>query len=85
MYQVGGTQWKQQYPLFRDHLIACQERVPGEFHRDGAWHDTKFLGGSLQGDLYATAASCFALAIPNRYLPILQEGRIKQYVTKTKE
>ncbi len=85
MYQVGGTQWKEQYPLFRDHLIACQERVPGDIHRDGAWHDTKFLGGSLQGDLYATAASCFALAIPNRYLPILQEGRIKQYVTKTKE
>jgi hypothetical protein len=85
MYQVGGTQWKEQYPLFRDHLIACQERVPGDMHRDGAWHDTKFLGGSLQGDLYATASSCFALAIPNRYLPILQEGRIKQYVTKTRE
>ena len=29
------------------------------------------------GKLYATAVSCFTLSIPNRYLPILQEGKIE--------
>ena len=29
------------------------------------------------GDLYATSVACFILAIPNRFLPILQEGRIE--------
>jgi len=28
------------------------------------------------GDLYNSAVACFVLAIPNRYLPILQEGKI---------
>jgi hypothetical protein len=27
--------------------------------------------------LYGTAVGCFILAIPNRYLPILQEGKIE--------
>jgi hypothetical protein len=84
MYQVGGSHWKNGYPLLRDHLVACQMRAPGDVHQDGCWHDTKFLGGG-PGDLYATAVSCFTLAIPNRYLPILQEGKIKQYQVKTKE
>ena len=29
------------------------------------------------GEMYATAVGCFILAIPNRYLPILQEGKIE--------
>ena len=85
IYQVGGSQWKENYPLLRDHLIACQVRAAGETHQDGCWHDTQYLGGSPQGDLYATAVCCFTLAIPNRYLPILQEGKIKQYQSKTKQ
>ena len=28
------------------------------------------------GELYMTSVACFVLAIPNRYLPILQEGKI---------
>jgi hypothetical protein len=84
MYQVGGSHWKNGYPLLRDHLIACQVRAAGDVHQDGCWHDTKYLGGP-PGDLYATAVSCFTLAIPNRYLPILQEGKIKQYQVKTKD
>jgi hypothetical protein len=84
MYQVGGSHWREGYPILRDHLIACQVRAPDNVRQDGCWHDTKFLGGP-PGDLYATAVCCFALAIPNRYLPILQEGRIKQYQMKTKE
>ena len=85
LYQVGGTHWREGYPLLRDHLVACQVRAAGDARQDGCWHDTKYLGGSPQGDLYATSCCCFALAIPNRYLPILQEGKIKQYQTKTKE
>ena len=84
MYQVGGSHWKNGYPLLRDHLVACQVHAPGDVHQDGCWHDTKFLGGG-PGDLYATSVGCFTLAIPNRYLPILQEGKIKQYQVKTKE
>ena len=83
LYQVGGTDWKEGYPILRDHLIACQVHAPGDPRQDGCWHDTKYLGGSPQGDLYATSCCCFALAIPNRYLPILQEGKIKRYQTKT--
>ena len=52
--------------------------MSGDAHQDGLWHDTMRVGGQ-PGDLYATSVSCFILAIPNRYLPILQEGRIKEY------
>jgi len=34
------------------------------------------------GDLYATSVACFILAIPNRYLPILQEGKIESFKNK---
>ncbi len=78
MYQVGGEPWKTNYPLLRDHLISCQMHSAGDVRQDGCWHDTQFTGGA-QGDLYATSVACFVLAIPNRYLPILQEGKIKQY------
>ena len=30
-----------------------------------------------EAQLYGTSIGCFTLAIPNRYLPILQEGRIE--------
>ena len=33
--------------------------------------------GGKDGELYATSVACFILAIPNRYLPILQEGPIE--------
>jgi hypothetical protein len=33
--------------------------------------------GGREGNLYGTSVACFVLAIPNRYLPILQEGRIE--------
>ena len=34
------------------------------------------------GELYGTAVGCFVLAMPNRYLPILQEGRIDSLSTQ---
>ncbi len=81
MYQVGGAQWRDNYPRLRDHLVATQLQLPADIHQDGLWRDTRWMGGSPQGNLYATAVACFVLAIPNRYLPILQEGKIKQYQT----
>jgi hypothetical protein len=78
MYQVGGTSWRDLYPTLRDHVVSAQTQTPGDVHTDGVWHDTMRVSG-VPGDLYATSVACFVLAIPNRYLPILQEGRIKQY------
>ncbi len=47
----------------------------------GTWRDHGARGGGRvggkDGELYATSVGCFILAIPNRYLPILQEGRIE--------
>ena len=44
--------------------------------------------GGKAGMLYQTAVACFVLAIPNRYLPILQEGKIdslrKQFEKESK-
>ena len=49
--------------------------------RHGTWKDVGDTGnGRLSGkpaELYATSVACFVLAIPNRYLPILQEGKIE--------
>ena len=41
--------------------------------------------GGLPGDLYGTAVACFILAMPNRYLPILQEGKIDSIANKFKK
>ena len=75
LYQVGGQPWAQSYPKLRDGLVAGQSRDAKDSTRDGRWHDNKRVSGK-PGDLYATSVACFILAIPNRYLPILQEGKI---------
>jgi hypothetical protein len=69
LYQVGGQRWKDNYPRLRDYLIATQRP-------DGSWIDEKRRSGK-PGKLFATSVACFILAIPNRYLPILQEGKIE--------
>ena len=43
---------------------------------DGSWRDPRWVHGK-HSQLYGTAVGCFILAIPNRYLPILQEGKIE--------
>jgi hypothetical protein len=52
----------------------------------GAWRDHGARGGGRvggkEGELYATSVACFVLAIPNRYLPILQEGKIESFRAK---
>ena len=74
LYQVGGEPWKRCYPLLRDRLISSQMHDANP-ENDGGWRSTGRVGGK-PGMLYQTAVACFVLAIPNRYLPILQEGKI---------
>ena len=76
LYQVGGRHWRESYPILRDCLIASQVRDSAHPARNGLWLDGARVSGK-PGDLYGTAAGCFILAVPNRYLPILQEARSK--------
>ena len=77
LYQVGGKHWKQHYPILRDKVVAAQfvgSKNPAEY---GRWDAAKHVSGRGSGYLYGTSVACFVLAMPNRYLPILQEGRIE--------
>jgi hypothetical protein len=75
IYQVGGDDWETSYPRLRDVVVANQLRSADDPRRDGQWHNSQHVTGK-PGDLYATASACFVLAIPNRYLPILQAVRV---------
>jgi hypothetical protein len=77
LYQVGGDDWRGFYPKLRDALVVGQARFPSEPKRHGQWVDDVRVSGP-GSPLYATGVACFILAIPNRYLPILQEGRIEE-------
>lgn len=76
IYQAGGNYWSDNYPKLRDQLIGTQVIEPDNIKRDGSWQSNGHLGGQ-PGVLYGTSVACFILAIPNRYLPILQEGKIE--------
>ncbi len=76
LYQVGGDPWAHNYPRLRDALVQAQLRRPENPAEDGSWRDTRWVHGR-PGMLYGTAVGCFLLSIPNRYLPILQEGKIE--------
>ncbi len=80
LYQVGGEDWIEQYPRVRDYLVATQDKGnKPAFH--GSWNDNGANGGGKiggrPGELFGTSVACFILAMPNRYLPILQEGKIE--------
>ncbi len=81
LYQVGGDDWKHCYPILRDYLVNSQRIDAGSPRVHGSWFDrgadNRGRVGGRPGEMYATAVACFALAIPNRYLPILQEGKIE--------
>jgi hypothetical protein len=83
LYQVGGDAWKKNYPHLRDYLITSQLNDANNSPSNGAWRDFGSRGGGRvggkDGELYATSVACFVLAIPNRYLPILQEGKIEGF------
>jgi hypothetical protein len=76
LYQVGGRDWREHYPHLRDTLVSSQHRDLKSPLEDGWWTDTRHVNGK-PGKLYGTAVACFVLAMPNRYLPILQEGKIE--------
>ena len=84
LYQVGGQDWKDCYPVLRDSLVAGQLRQPADPLRNGVWVGEDRVGGK-GGELYSTSVACFILAMPNRYLPILQEGKIDSLKGKFKE
>jgi len=75
LYQVGGQGWRAHYPRLRDCIVVSQVYDPAVPERGGSWVAGAHVDG-LPGQLYGTAVAAFVLAIPNRYLPILQEGRI---------
>lgn len=75
LYQVGGQTWRESYPRLRDHLVAVQVRDEEHPNNDGKWQSGAHIGGK-PGDLYGTSVAVFVLSMPNRYLPILQEGHI---------
>lgn len=76
LYQSGGDDWRGFYPRLRDALVAGQMLNLKDPKLHGRWVDDVRVSGP-GSPLYATSVSCFILAIPNRYLPILQEGRIE--------
>ena len=88
LYQVNGEYWEQSYPKMRDHLVDSQVMDANNSQTNGVWRNIGARGGGQvggrDGELYATSVSCFILAIPNRYLPILQEGKIESFKNKTK-
>lgn len=83
LYQISGEVWKRNYPQLRDYLVASQIASPQDPAQHGSWRDVGARGGGRvggkPGQLYGTAVACFILAIPNRYLPILQEGPIESF------
>ncbi len=78
LYQVGGEDWRENYPRLRDSIVASQHRDPKDPLDDGWWTDTRHTSGKV-GRMYGTSVACFVLAMPNRYLPILQEGKIESF------
>lgn len=89
LYQVGGQPWQQGYPKLRDYLVESQIVDLKDSNRHGMWYDRgAHEGGRVggkPGELFGTAVACFILAIPNRYLPILQEGKIESLKEKYRE
>jgi hypothetical protein len=86
LYQVGGNDWRECYPILRDSIVRSQRYRADQPNdpNNGMWHDSgPFRVGGKPGDLFGTSVACFILAMPNRYLPILQEGKIESLRTDT--
>jgi len=82
LYQVGGRRWRESYPPLRDAIVKGQYRSPSgasdaeRTSRHGSWDAGSRVGGT-DGRLFGTAVAVFSLNIPNRYLPILQQGELE--------
>jgi hypothetical protein len=72
LYQVGGERWRRNYPTLRDAIVRAQ-RTAGSVGERGSWDAGSHVGGA-PGRLFGTSVAVFALCIPNRYLPILQQA-----------
>lgn len=75
LYQAGGERWRDHYPALRDGLVARQ-RIGGDRRTAGSWEAGAHVGGKTSL-LFGTSAAVFVLNIPNRYLPILQQGNLE--------
>lgn len=73
LYQVGGERWREGFPRLRKAVVESQS-VSDKKDENGSWMDGRVSG--KPGRLFGTAVGVFVLCIPNRYLPILQEGRV---------
>ena len=71
LYQVGGKRWRENYPVIRDAIVETQWG-PNRGTASGSWDGGRVSG--VPGKLFGTSVGVFVLSIPNRYLPILQEG-----------
>lgn len=71
LYQAGGPRWRDAYPTLRDAVVRRQAKSG---RNAGSWSAGRWVDGD-DGRLFGTAAAVFTLAIPNRYLPILQRAR----------
>ena len=81
LFQVGGRRWRESYPPLRDAIVKGQYRSPSgasgdAASRHGSWEAVSRVGGK-EGRLFGTAVAVFSLNIPNRYLPILQQGEME--------
>ncbi|MEX0819037.1 MAG: squalene--hopene cyclase [Pirellulaceae bacterium] len=84
LYQAGGPAWNEHYATLRDYLVLSQMLAPEDTAVHGSWRDNGANGGGKvggkPGDLFGTSVACFVLAMPNRYLPILQVGEASKHV-----
>ena len=92
LYYVGQAlsgEWRILETVLPDHAqyLVQSQVVSKESKDNGKWIDRGGRGGGRvggkPGDLYGTSVGCFILAIPNRYLPILQEGKIESLKNRT--
>lgn len=80
LYQVGARRWWENYRPLRDAVVRSQNRCkssepePQRTQLHGSWDAGARVGGK-DGRLFGTAVAVFTLNIPNRYLPILQQGQ----------
>jgi len=79
LYQVGGKQWQEGYPTIRNALVETQygqskDKPGSNYQYAGSW--TAGRVGGKPGLLFGTGVAVFTLNIPNRYLPILQQGKL---------
>jgi len=75
LYQVGGASWRRAYPRLRDGVVKTQ-RLEGDRQQKGSWEAGAHVSG-VPGRMWGTATAVFVLSIPNRYLPILQQGYVE--------